>query len=89
MWVASRSWPLYSATDRRPCRTRKLPGTASAPGAKQRALLDEYCVTCHNDRLKTANFSLEKLDLAAAGDHPEVWEKVIRKLRAGVMPPPG
>ena len=61
------------------------PVTASA----QRALLDQYCVTCHNDKLKTANLSLEKLDLATAGDHPELWEKVIRKLRAGVMPPPG
>ena len=57
--------------------------------AAQRALLDQYCVTCHNDKLKTANLSLEKLDLSTAGDHAELWEKVIRKLRAGVMPPPG
>ena len=56
--------------------------------ASHRAVLDQYCVVCHNDRAKTANFSLEKPDLATAGDHPEVWEKVIRKLRAGVMPPP-
>jgi hypothetical protein len=64
--------------------------TVSASTATtQRALLDQYCVTCHNDKLKTANLSLEKLDLATAGDHPELWEKVIRKLRAGVMPPPG
>jgi mono/diheme cytochrome c family protein len=63
---------------------------ASAPAAPaQRAILDQYCVTCHNDRLRTSNLSLEKLDLAAAGDHAELWEKVIRKLRAGVMPPPG
>src|SRR4249920_280950 len=55
----------------------------------QRAVLDQYCVTCHNDRAKTANLSLEKLDLTMAGDHPELWEKVIRKLRAGVMPPAG
>ena len=60
----------------------------SARAADQRALLDQYCVTCHSDRLKTANLSLEKLDLATVGDHPELWEKVIRKLRAGVMPPP-
>ena len=45
-------------------------------------------MTCHNDRTKTANLSLEKLDLATVGDHPELWEKVVRKLRAGVMPPP-
>src|SRR5262245_51276193 len=59
-----------------------------AAAATHRGVLDQYCVTCHNDRAQTANFSLEKLDLATAGDHPEVWEKVIRKLRAGVMPPP-
>jgi hypothetical protein len=51
-------------------------------------LLDTYCVTCHNDRLKTANLTLEGLDLAKVADHAELWEKVIRKLRAGVMPPP-
>jgi mono/diheme cytochrome c family protein len=55
---------------------------------EQRALLDKYCVTCHNDRLKTANFSLQGLDLTKVGDHAELWEKVVRKLRAGVMPPP-
>jgi hypothetical protein len=77
------------------------PGTASPAAASprtikpvpsaatQRALIDQYCVTCHNDRAKTANLSLQNLDLTAAGGHPELWEKVIRKLRAGVMPPPG
>ena len=66
------------------------PSTATASRATEqpRALLDQYCVTCHNDRLRTANLSLENLDLATVGDHPELWEKVIRKLRAGVMPPP-
>jgi hypothetical protein len=59
-----------------------------ASAAKQRALLDQYCVTCHNDRMKTANLTLAQLDLATVGDHPELWEKVVRKLRAGVMPPP-
>src|SRR5262249_52779039 len=53
-----------------------------------RALLDRYCVTCHNDRVKTANLSLQALDLAKVAERPELWEKVIRKLRAGVMPPP-
>lgn len=55
----------------------------------QRALLDRYCVTCHNDRVKTANLSLQGLELAKVADHAELWERVIRKLRAGVMPPPG
>jgi mono/diheme cytochrome c family protein len=54
-----------------------------------RALLDQYCVSCHNDRTLTANFSLETEDLAEVGAHADVWEPVIRKLRAGMMPPPG
>jgi hypothetical protein len=61
---------------------------ASTPAA-HRALLDRYCTGCHNDRARVANFSLQNLDVSAAGDHAELWEKVIRKLRAGVMPPPG
>ena len=62
---------------------------AAGTAAAQRALLDQYCVTCHNDKTKIANFSLQKADLTTVADHPEVWERVIRKLRAGMMPPPG
>jgi hypothetical protein len=62
---------------------------AALTPAAERALLDQYCVTCHNDKAKTANFSLQNEDINAVGDHPEVWERVIRKLRAGMMPPPG
>jgi mono/diheme cytochrome c family protein len=66
------------------------PGSSpsAASTEKPRALLDRYCVTCHNDRLKTANLSLQGLDLTKLADQAELWEKVIRKLRAGVMPPP-
>ncbi len=64
--------------------------SAAVPAAAaQRALLDQYCVLCHNDRLKIDNFSLQKADISAVGDHPEIWERVVRKLRAGMMPPPG
>ena len=62
--------------------------TANPSSALHRALLDRYCVTCHNDRLKTANLSLQGLDLTKVGERADLWEKVIRKLRAGVMPPP-
>ena len=55
----------------------------------QRAVLDQYCVTCHNQKLKTAGLMLDKLDLAQVGEHAEQWEKVVRKLRAGMMPPAG
>src|SRR5262250_275144 len=61
---------------------------AAAPDAStQRALLDQYCVTCHNARAKTANLLLDQLDLAHLGDQAEIGEKVVRKLRAGMMPP--
>ena len=60
------------------------------PISSNRALLNRYCITCHNERLKTAGLMLDRLDV----DHPggqdlEVWEKVIRKLRTGAMPPAG
>src|SRR5262245_16628053 len=61
---------------------------AAAPDVStQRALLDQYCVTCHNARAKTANLLLDQLDLAHLGDQAEIGEKVVRKLRAGLMPP--
>ena len=63
--------------------------SASSP---QRALLDRYCVTCHNDRrlaLSTVPVSFEGLDVAEVGANAEVWEKVVRKLHAGGMPPAG
>ncbi len=63
--------------------------SATSASLAQQALVTRYCVTCHNERLKTAGLSLEKLNLASVGDDAEQWEKVIRKLRAGLMPPPG
>ena len=57
--------------------------------ALSRDLLDRYCVTCHNDRLKTANLLLDHVDLGQVGAHAEALEKVVRKLRAGQMPPEG
>src|SRR5204862_3432963 len=83
--VALLSAALISAQTR----TGPAPAAPAAPAGVQRALLDQYCVTCHNDKTKRANLTLENLDLSTAGDHAELWEKVVRKLRAGVMPPPG
>ena len=65
-----------------------LPPPATS-AATERALLDQYCVTCHNQRLKTAGLLLDTLDTARVHDHAEQWEKVVRKLRAGMMPPAG
>jgi uncharacterized protein DUF1592/uncharacterized protein DUF1588/uncharacterized protein DUF1587/uncharacterized protein DUF1585/uncharacterized protein DUF1595 len=52
-----------------------------------RDTIDRYCVTCHNQRLKTADLMLDTLDLAKIADAPDTWEKVVRKLRTGTMPP--
>ena len=54
-----------------------------------RAVLDRYCVTCHNERLKTADLVLDKLDVDDVPSHAETWEKVVRKLRTGAMPSGG
>jgi cytochrome c553 len=66
---------------------------AQAPAATavsaQKALINQYCVTCHNDRVKTGGLTLADFDPEAAGQHAEVAEKVIRKLRGGLMPPAG
>jgi mono/diheme cytochrome c family protein len=63
--------------------------TAPAPATTQRAVIDQYCVGCHNAKLRTAHLELDKLDLSHLGDHAEIGEKVVRKLRAGMMPPTG
>ena len=55
----------------------------------QHALINQYCVTCHNEKAKTAGLMLDKLDIDHAGEHAETWEKVVRKLRGGMMPPQG
>ena len=64
---------------------------AAAGPADRRALLDTYCTACHNDRLRTAGLVLESgaVDAADLGAHAEVWEKVLRKVRSGQMPPAG
>ena len=66
-----------------------VPAVASSSAASERALLDQYCVPCHNQRLKTGGLMLDQFDLAHIQDHAEIAEKVVRKLRAGMMPPSG
>ncbi len=67
-----------------------LLGTAClAQDSPKRPLVDRYCVTCHNQRLKTAGLMLDKVELAKIPDNAETWEKVIVKLETGAMPPAG
>jgi len=59
------------------------------PGVEPKAMLDKYCVTCHNQRLKTGGLTLDNLNLDKVADNAETWEKVLRKLHGGMMPPQG
>jgi hypothetical protein len=61
------------------------PPTASA----QAAFVKQYCAGCHNERTKSGGLALEKLDPANVDGHAETWEKVVRRLRTGMMPPEG
>ena len=79
-------------------------GAAGAAEAPSRELLDRYCVSCHSARvvggagqapsalvgqLRSVGLALDTLDLADVGAHADTWERVVRKLRAGAMPPAG
>jgi hypothetical protein len=57
--------------------------------SEEQAIVNQYCVTCHSERLKTGNLVLEKLNPTQASANAETWERVIRKVRAGMMPPAG
>ena len=69
----------------------QTPAGTSATGApdQHRAMLNTYCVGCHNTRAKTGGLALDGLDLQAAADDAQIWEKALRKLRGHLMPPPG
>ena len=56
--------------------------------ASEQAVVTRYCVTCHNERAKAGGLSLEKLSVSSVGAQTDVWEKVVQKLHANLMPPP-
>jgi mono/diheme cytochrome c family protein len=66
-----------------------LPSQTSSAASAPRAMLDTYCVTCHNQRLKTGGLALDTVDATTPQANAEVWERVISRLRAGSMPPAG
>lgn len=75
-------WPTSAAE-------QATPQPASSP---HKALLDRYCLTCHTQRLKergTVPIALDTLDVTNVGANPAEWEKVVLKMRAGLMPPAG
>ena len=79
---------LVGVSDR-PLAGQQTSASTIASASEARAILDQYCVTCHNDRLKTAQLSLQAVDLTNPSAHSEVLEKAVGKLRLGSMPPLG
>ena len=71
-----------------PAPARHLIAAPSDPGRPQLSLVEDYCVTCHDDEEKKGGLSLERVS-ADVSQQQEVWEKVVRKLRARQMPPVG
>jgi len=80
-----------------PARQAAAGGSGAAPAVQAvapastsaRRVLDRYCVTCHNERLKTADLTLDRTDVTRPAAAADVWEKVVRKVHTGTMPPPG
>ena len=72
--------PLYAAQ-------QQSSASPERAGSQYRAVLNRYCVTCHNEKLRTGELTLDKIDVENPAADAEIWEKVIRKLRTGAMPP--
>ena len=63
--------------------------SSSFAAPAERAVLDEYCVACHNEKLHTAGLALDKVDIDHVSLDAAIWEKVLTKIRSGTMPPAG
>ena len=63
--------------------------SASSTSSTSSTFLASYCISCHNEGAKTGGLALDTVNLANVGEHADVWEKAVRKLRGGMMPPPG
>jgi mono/diheme cytochrome c family protein len=81
--------PARAAAQQGPSTGVATPATSTATATPARELVSKYCVSCHNERLKTGGLSLDKADAVQVHNSAEIWEKVIVKLRSRAMPPPG
>jgi hypothetical protein len=89
--ASATTWAIVAITSGgvRTAAAPQAPGRATASAAEQRALIAQYCVGCHSEKLKTGGLVLEGLDPAHVEPNAEIWEKVVRKLRGNLMPPLG
>jgi mono/diheme cytochrome c family protein len=84
--VCAAAWPNAAAPPQQPA---AAPAPVASASTAPQAEITRYCATCHNEKVKTAGLALDKLDLKNVGGHAAEWEKVVKKLRTGTMPPPG
>jgi len=93
VWAAAFVWSVPYAEERPSAQTVAATRVAGPSSSDLQQTITKYCAGCHNERNKSAATSngviLEKADLNQVVDHGEMWERVVRKLRAGVMPPVG
>ena len=84
-WVVAVAivWGVEPADAQRP------QADAAKPASSEAAFLTQYCTGCHNQRAKIGGLALDTLDVARVGTDAETWEKVVKKIRTGMMPPSG
>jgi Protein of unknown function (DUF1592)/Protein of unknown function (DUF1588)/Protein of unknown function (DUF1587)/Protein of unknown function (DUF1585)/Protein of unknown function (DUF1595)/Planctomycete cytochrome C len=88
IWLGASSWTAFQAAP--PQSPASTPVVASSSDVSDpNTTIKRYCTGCHNERLKTAGLALDGLDPAKVPEHADVWEKVVRKVRVGMMPPSG
>jgi mono/diheme cytochrome c family protein len=85
-WVAVSLSSVHTSARQTPLAS---PSAASTASPALRGVLDKYCITCHNQRMRTGGLALDDVDVARPAAHADVWERVIVKLRAKSMPPAG
>ena len=84
-WMLSAGWAVLQADNSQETPAR----SATEPAANARAVVDRYCVTCHNGRTRASDLALDGIDITTPSDNGDVWETVVRRLRARSMPPQG
>ena len=84
IWLTTVPWTTPKTADDAQSGASRLQSAA-----EYRQTINTYCVTCHNEKTKTAGLLLDKADLGVVPEDAQIWEKVIRKVRSGQMPPSG
>jgi len=87
MWVAALAF-VWGDTEQLNAQPPQAPAAATT-ASPDSTFLTQYCIGCHNQRAKVAGLALDTLDLSKMGADAETWEKAVKKIRTGMMPPSG